>query len=98
MPIVSVHLSDLAHDEFKRIPKGQRSRVVSKALETRSLDATTHVDGLSGHELADMVVELRSMLEERSMQALKLAREVSSLEKQRVFMPVQSGFKSGEEE
>jgi len=98
MPIVSVHLSDLAHDEFKRIPKGQRSRVVSKALETRSLDATTHVEGLSGHELADMVVELRTMLEERSMEALRLAHEVNKIENQRIFSPVQSGFKSGEEE
>lgn len=95
---MSVHLSDLAHDEFKRIPKGQRSRVVSKGLESRSLDATTHVDGLSGHELADMVVELRTMLEERSMQAVKLAREVKRIENERIFQPVKSGFKSGEEE
>jgi len=83
MPIVSVHLSDLAHDEFKRIPKGQRSRVVSKGLESRSLDATTHVDGLSGHELADMVVELRSILDERQNHMIGLAKKIRDLEYER---------------
>ena len=80
MPIVSVNLSDLAHNEFKRIPKGQRSRVVSQGLEIRSLDAVTHIEGRTGHELAEMVVELRDMLRERSVEAVRLAREVRDLE------------------
>ena len=98
MPIVSVNLSDMAHNEFKRIPKGQRSRVVSQGLEIRSLDAVTHIEGRTGHELAEMVVELRDMLRERSVEAVKLAREVKSLENKRIFSPVASGFKKGEEE
>ena len=84
MPIVSVNLSDLAHNEFKRIPKGQRSRVVSQGLEVRSLDAVTHIEGRTGHELAEMVVELRDMLRESSVEALRLAREVRSLEMKRL--------------
>lgn len=96
MPVVSVNLSDLAHDEFKRIPRGQRSRVVSQGLELRSLDAVTHIEGRTGHELAEMVVELRDMLRERSVEAMRLARELSALERRRLFDPV--GFKKGEEE
>jgi hypothetical protein len=82
MPIVSVNLSDLAHNEFKRIPRGQRSRVVSQGLELRSLDAVTHVEGRTGHELAEMVVELRDMLRERSVEAVRLARDLRDLELQ----------------
>jgi len=80
MPIVSVNLSELAHNEFKRIPRGQRSRVVSQGLELRSLDAVTHIEGRTGHELAEMVVELRDMLTERSREAVRLARKVRDLE------------------
>jgi len=100
MPIVSVNLSDLAHNEFKRIPRGQRSRVVSQGLEIRSLDAVTHIEGRSGHELAEMVVELRDMLRERSVEAVRLAREVRDLEFKNTMRAhnKQPKVKRGEEE
>ena len=80
MPIVSVHLSEPAYDEFKRIPKGKRSRVVSNYLVSRSLDAVDPTEGVSGHELAEMVGELRATIEDGRKHREALRTRVRVLE------------------
>jgi len=62
MAVVSVNLSKDAGREWERIPKGKRSRVVSNYLVRRSLDAVDPTEGVSGHELAKMVIELRDTI------------------------------------
>jgi hypothetical protein len=63
MAVVSVNLSRAAQDEWERIPNGKRSGVVSDYLVSRSLDAVDPTEGVSGHELAEMVGELRETIE-----------------------------------
>jgi hypothetical protein len=64
MAIVSVNLSKAGMREWERITRGKRSRVVSDYLVSRSLDAVDPTEGVSGHELAEMVIELRQLIEE----------------------------------
>jgi len=97
MAVVSVNLSQAAVREWERIPKGKRSRVVSNYLVSRSLDAVDPTEGVSGHELAKMVVELRNILEERQNHMIGLARKVRALEHDRYRLGVFSDVK-GEEE
>jgi len=91
MPVVSVYLSELAHDEFKRIPKGKRSRVVTNYLESRSLDAVDPTEGVSGHQLAEMVSELRQTIEAGRGHRQALRRKIRHLE-------TRGTFTKGEEE
>lgn len=84
MPNRTVHLSERAEDEFRRIPKGKRSRVISEFLESRALDDTTTLEGLSGHELVDMVLELRQMMQERTEHLHALRQELTICENRRV--------------
>ena len=83
MAVVSVNLSQAAGREWERIPKGKRSRVVSNYLVSRSLDAVDPTEGVSGHELAQMVVELRSILDERQNHLIGLAKKIRALEHER---------------
>jgi len=85
MPIVSVYLSGPAYDVFRGILKGKRSRVVSDYLVSRSLDAVDPTEGVSGHELAEMVVELRSMLIDGHAQRDALRAQVRHLESKGTF-------------
>jgi len=83
MAVVSVNLSKVAGREWERIPKGKRSRVVSNYLVSRSLDAVDPTEGVSGHELAKMVIELRSILDERQNHMIGLAKKIRDLEYER---------------
>jgi len=80
-----VNLSKVAGREWERIPKGKRSRVVSNYLVSRSLDAVDPTEGVSGHELAKMVVELRSMLIDGHAQRDALRAQVRHLESKGLF-------------
>lgn len=83
MPIVSIHLSDTAYEEFKRIPKGKRSRVLTQYLVSRSRDIIQPEEGMSGHELADIVVELRQVLSERELHVDALRNQIRRREFER---------------
>jgi len=63
MAVVSVNLSEAAMKEWERIPRGKRSAVLSNYLVSRSLDVIDPTEGVSGHELAEMVKELRDTIE-----------------------------------
>jgi len=85
MAVVSVNLSKVAGREWERIPKGKRSRVVSNYLVSRSLDAMDPTEGVSGHELAKMVVELRELIEDGHAQRDALRAQVRHLESKVLF-------------
>ena len=80
MAVVSVNLSKAAGREWERIPRGKRSRVVSNYLVSRSLDAVDPTEGVSGHELAEMVSELRQTIKEGRKHREALRTRVRVLE------------------
>jgi KaiC/GvpD/RAD55 family RecA-like ATPase len=80
MATVSVNLSKAAMKEWERIPRGKRSRVVTNYLVSRSLDAVDPTEGVSGHELAEMVIELRRLIDEGHSQRDALRAQVRHLE------------------
>ena len=80
MATVSVNLSKAAMKEWDRIPRGKRSRVVSNYLVSRSLDAIDPTEGVSGHELAEMVKELRDTIESGRKRRDALRTQVREME------------------
>lgn len=80
MAVVSVNLSKEAGREWERIPKGKRSRVVSNYLVSRSLDQIDPTEGVSGHELAQMVGELRQTIKDGRKHREALRSRVRILE------------------
>jgi len=80
MAVVSVNLSKAALIEWERIPKGKRSMVLSNYLQRRSLDAVDPIEGVSGHELAQMVGELRQTIKEGRKHREALRTRVRILE------------------
>ena len=85
MAVVSVNLSKAAGREWERIPRGKRSRVVSNYLVSRSLDAVDPTEGVSGHELAEMVSELRELIEVGHTQRDALRAQIRHLESKGTF-------------
>jgi len=92
MAVVSVNLSKEANREWERILRGQRSRVVSRYLESRSLDRVDPTLNKTGHELAEMVLELRQLIEQGHKHRDALRGQIIHLEGRGSFS------RSGEDE
>jgi hypothetical protein len=80
MAVVSVNLSSAAQVEWERIPRGKRSAVLSDYLVSRSLDLIDPTEGVSGHELAAMVKELREAIESGRRRRDALRAQVREME------------------